>query len=258
MGAAGRIADRALAGGFEVLRRRAGNRAKAWLRARFPGLQNRVQAGTRGIASDWAGTRAWTEGGHIFVNTRGTWPEGRVEAGAEREELLEELREGLLALRDAATGESAVAEVTRGDEEFEGPEADLMPDLLVHWRSDLRVRALIAADGGVIRRPDAPEVPFGAHHPDGTLIASGSRFRRSAEPVRHSIYDVAPTLLHLLGRPVPEYFDGRVMVDLLTTEAAKDVRRVAGNAPRGGEERTEAAGDDGVVADRLRSLGYIE
>ncbi len=253
-----RAVDGALGAGFEALRRRAGNRVKAWLRARLPALQSRAQAGRRGLAADWPRTRVWTETGHVFVNTRGRWPQGCVEPGAEYEALLAELTDGLLALRDAATGEAAVEAVTRGDEEFTGPEAELMPDLLVHWRSDLRVRRLIAVDGALIERRDPPELPLGAHHPDGTLVACGPRFRALDASVAASIYDVAPTLLHLLGQPAPAYMDGRVMTDLLTTEAAEDVRRVVVNAPTGLGDRATTAGDDEVVRGRLRSLGYIE
>lgn len=253
-----RAVDSLLGGAFETARRSAGNRLKSWLRSRFPGLQSRAQAGVRGVIADWSRTRAWTEGGHIYVNTSGAWPEGHVEPGHERAELLSELRAGLLALRDADTGERAVASVTPGDEEFSGPEADLMPALLVHWRYDLHITRLLDRDGSIVERRDAPEVPWGAHHPDGTLLTSGPGFRRAGNPQPCSIYDVAPTILHLLGRPVAAHFDGRVMIDRITTKAAKDVRCGAVNVRQ--DMRVPASGEecDEVIIKRLRSLGYLE
>jgi predicted AlkP superfamily phosphohydrolase/phosphomutase len=149
-----------------------------------------------------------------------------------------------------------VSEVALGDDEFSGPEADLMPDLLVHWRNDLRITRLIGAGGAVIERPDAPEVPFGAHHPHGTLLASGPSFRALDAQQTHSIYDIAPTLMHLLGLPVPSHFDGRVMGELMTPAAAKDVRRESVNVSTVGQNPCVRADD--VVTERLRSLGYLE
>jgi arylsulfatase A-like enzyme len=109
-----------------------------------------------------------------------------------------------------------------------------------------------------VERPGAPEVPFGAHHPDGTLLTTGPSFREATGGTEHSIYDVAPTLLHLLGVPVPEHFDGRVMTDLLNDDAAKDVRRQTVKSTHAETARTASPGDDEIVRRRLRSLGYLE
>ncbi len=257
-GGAGRAADGLLRVGLATLRRRVGNQAKAWLRARLPRLQSRAQGAASGFVADWSRTRVFTETGHLFVSLRDRWPEGCVAPGSEYEGLLDELSEGLLALRDEATGLAAVDHVTRGTAEFSGLESDLMPDLLVHWRNDLRVRRLITRDGNVIARHNPPELPLGAHHPDGTLIASGPSFLANDRPVCVSIYDIAPTVLHLQGEPVPTYMDGRVLMELIRSERAEEVRQVVVNAPAGQGGRSLAACEDEVVRGRLRSLGYIE
>ncbi len=258
-----RAADGVLRRGFELVRSRAPNRLKVWLRSRFGGLQSRAQAGARGIEEDWERTRAWTDAGHIFINLRGRQPRGTVEPGEEHRALIDELSAGLRDLRDARTGEPVVADVTHGEDVFRGPYADIMPDLLVHWRNDLRVRRLVSTVGGterIVERHHPPSMPPGAHHPDGTLIAAGPSFRRLADGERQSVYDIAPTLLHLLGLPIPETLDGTVMVDLLTEDAAKGVRRVATKedvAASRADADGNARGSD-TVARRLRSLGYIE
>ncbi len=132
-----------------------------------------------------------------------------------------------------------------------------MPDLLVHWRHGRRIESVIASDGTVIARDNPPQLPFGAHHPDGTLVASGPSFRSAGMRVKRSIYDIAPTALHLLGQPIPEYFDGLVMTPLLTDEAAKDVARVSEKPRVDDNHRTTSPGDR-TVKERLRSLGYME
>ncbi len=252
-----RIFDRMVASGFELTRRRAPARVKAVLRARLPGLQTRAQAGVRAVAADWPHTRVFTETGHLFVNLRRRQPEGRIEPGEECEALLAELERELGALRDADSGEPAVEAVVRGSEVFHGPHVDLMPDLLVHWRHARVVHRLVWR-GEIITHPSPPELPTGAHHPDGTLLAAGPSFRGGGERAARSIYDIAPTVLHLAGCAVPAYMDGEVMDDLLTPRAAKDVRRDTVN-PSGDAQAVGEAGDaDEIVLGRLRSLGYID
>lgn len=256
-----RVADRILRDGFAMLRSGLPNRSKAWLRAHLPSWQTRAQAGVRGVSADWSRTRAFTEVGHVFINLRGRQPRGIVEPGTEYELLLDELSEGLLSLRDADTGADLVAAVERGAAHFHGPEADLMPDLLVHWRPDVVTRRGIWSSGAgdrLVERKAPPRLPPGAHHPDGTLIAYGPSFRLASEAGVRSIYDVAPTIVHLLGCSVPGHFDGAAMLDLLAEEAREEVESLPVNdtAPEAG--RNARAGDDEVVMERLRSLGYIE
>lgn len=252
-----RVVDRLSALGFEAIKSRAPARVKAALRARLPGLQGRAQAGMGGIAADWARTQAWTETGHIFVNQAGRWPEGIVEPGPATETLLAELAERLAELRDAHSGEPLVAGTERGAAQFHGPQADLMPDLLVHWRHDLRTTAA-QWRGRRIAPARPPTLPPGAHHPDGTLIASGPSFRALVDAPAQSIYDVAPTAKHLLGQAVPESMDGRVMTQVLTESAAQEVCIEAVNHAAQGVAEEAAHPADEVVLRRLRSLGYID
>lgn len=252
-----RVADGVSAVGFEAVKRRAPARLKSRLRARLPGLQGRAQAAVSGIPADWARTRAWTETGHIFVNERGRWTEGIVEPGSDVDALLAELESGLAELRDADTGEALLANTTRGAEQFSGPEADLMPDLLVHWRHDLCTHA--AQWRGHRITPTRHQVlPTGAHHPEGTLIAAGPAFNAVADVPAYSIYDVAPTVMHLLGQAVPDNMDGRIMTDLLTEVAAQDVRMEAVKE-QADEDQQQGPGEAAdIVLERLRSLGYID
>ncbi|HUS81155.1 MAG TPA: alkaline phosphatase family protein, partial [Armatimonadota bacterium] len=228
---------------------------KARLVSRFPGVWAGAQRLARGGEADWSRTRAWTETGHIFINLRGVWPEGIVEAGGKRDELLAEITDGLLSLEDADTGERVVAQVTRGDEQFSGPCADIMPDLLVHWRNDLRPRALLwrsPSRGPVtIPRPPSLTLPTGAHHPDGTLIAAGPAFASHHRPPAACVYDIAPTALHLLGLPVPSYMDGQVPAALLTQEALTGLRTVDMDPFDGTGDARPGAGDDPAVRARL-------
>ena len=261
-GGVGRGVNALLGGGLEFLKRRAPNALKVRLASRLPGLRARSLAGMRRITPDWERTRAWTETGHIFINLKGRQPNGIVEPGDEYEELLDSIARELLSLTEAESGERPVREVVRGSEVMHGPCAALMPDLLVHWRNEVPVRRLAwqRPDGErvSIEPPWKLQLPSGAHHPDGVLVAAGPDFREGLRAEALSIYDVAPTVLHLLGQAVPSYFDGKVATHLLPEEAAAGVRvREMRPGEGAGPPGDRVADEAGVVQERLRGLGYV-
>lgn len=86
------------------------------------------------------------------------------------------------------------------------------------------------------------------HRPNGVFIGSSSILRGGNEiPISHT--DIAPTVMALLDRPIPERMCGRPPDGLgleTTTETYDDVPFVSGE----GE-------NDSEVTDRLRDLGYL-
>ncbi len=54
-----------------------------------------------------------------------------------------------------------------------------------------------------------------SHMPDGVIIINGPMVRAGARIEGATIYDVAPTVLHLLGLPVPKDMKGRVLSGVL-------------------------------------------
>ena len=99
----------------------------------------------------------------------------------------------------------------------------------------------------------------GLHAPFGVFLAAGGGFRRGGQTRGMTILDVAPTLLHALGEPVPLDMDGKVGVS--SFEAAwleahppryvdADTSLLPLTAPTG-EVSQE-------MLERLRSLGYLE
>ncbi len=100
----------------------------------------------------------------------------------------------------------------------------------------------------------------GKHDLSGVFIAAGGPIRK-ATGVRASIYDVAPTVLALLGLPVPRDMPGRVLEEAIDPMflAEHPVRRIPSYEPLVDRDATLGSdgGDDEQKKDLLRSLGYI-
>lgn len=120
---------------------------------------------------------------------------------------------------------------------------------------------LIVSDHGF--EPTGHLHPSGDHHPDGVLILSGGPIRAGVHVESASIYDVAPTVLRLLGLPVPEDLEGRVWEEVLRPEfrTAHPRRTVASLAPLfdpGRAARPAEDPGDREMRELLRSLGYLD
>ena len=75
-----------------------------------------------------------------------------------------------------------------------------------------------------------------------------------------SVYDVAPTVLALLGIPVPEDMDGRVAVEFFEPPFWQEhpVRTVPSyERPVSYEEGSGPKVTDDKVLEQLRALGYV-
>jgi predicted AlkP superfamily phosphohydrolase/phosphomutase len=152
--------------------------------------------------------------GAIRLNLRGREPFGAVEPGAEADACLEELRRELSALEHPETGERIVVRVETAEEAF-GPERHPdVPDLVVLFRDDLGpLEACRSERVGVVTRPNYnPRIPrSGDHTAHSRLWAIGPGLEPGTIDGAN-VLDVAPTLLELLGVPLPDGLDGRPLL----------------------------------------------
>ena len=134
-------------------------------------------------------------------------------------ERMRELRALLEQLHDPVTGDR-VADVFARDEVYKGHMKNA-PDMIVVPRSGTSITEVIR---------DKPEVwgPGlnnweGMHEQEGMFLASGQDIRQGEEITGASLLDVAPTILHLFGVPIPRDMDGRVLSEIFsdTSEAAR-------------------------------------
>jgi len=164
---------------------------------------------------DWSGTRAYAVGlGQIYVNLRDREGQGVVSAGGEYKALQDEMRAKLLELQDPDTGERVFRDIYRRDDIYKGDYLQNAPDLLVGFNDGYRVGWQDTL-GGVARSvvENNNRKWSGDHCATATEISAGVLFsNRRISTESPSIMDLSPTVLKLLGVPLPEDVDGKPLL----------------------------------------------
>lgn len=200
---------------------------------------------------DHANTTAFVHGaGNVYVNDAERFEDGVVAPG-QRESVKADLVERFESVTDPETGDR-VFDVADGDALF--PRDDDAPDLVLSGRDGYEVLSMLTED----LFHDA-ETKAAGHRPEGVFFSWGPGVQAGARTEDATVVDVAPTVLHAIGEPVPEHVDGRVLTETFDPDSAPATRDVAGidldYDASGGEAAT---GDVSDVEERLRGLGYIE
>jgi predicted AlkP superfamily phosphohydrolase/phosphomutase len=187
----------------------------------------------------------------ININLRGREPQGIVEPGQEYEKLREEIISKLRRLTDPESGERVMAQVYRNNEIYWGPRLDKTPDIV-----GVPTHKYRTGPGAFAKSVFATNVTSevaGAHfaQPNGILLAYGPRIKRSETLEGARLIDISPTVLHMMGLPVPDDMDGRVLQEIFKEDSEPAQREV-----RFEQIDTEKERVQGTIA-RLKSLGGI-
>jgi hypothetical protein len=101
----------------------------------------------------------------------------------------------------------------------------------------------------------------GKHHIDGVLIACGPSIKKGV-PVRAHLLDIAPTILTIMGLPVPEDMEGRVLTEIIEEEflAAHPIQTVGSFEDYLVRDQLAVSEDvnEEELLQRLRALGYVK
>jgi predicted AlkP superfamily phosphohydrolase/phosphomutase len=235
----------------------------AWQEGQAPASGNAEALGLNQLARhvyqmDWSRTRAFApmpsgNGIHI-VKADAAHPNGVT--SAEYSAFRDRLASALLGVKDPDTGERVVARVRTRDELFRGPLFAVAPDLTLELE-DGGLMSILSSPVPVRRRA----MPTGTHRPEGIFVATGPEIQRGAPLPPLSILDVAPLMVHELGLPVLDSFEGRLVSEALDPQAfsLRPPQWETGSAP------IASVGDldldpeaEAEILDRLRALGYVE
>jgi len=102
---------------------------------------------------------------------------------------------------------------------YSGEKVNLLPDIIFtinNWR------CVIVED--TFDRPLFEEKPFstrhtGSHRLNGIFLAHGPGIKKGYKIENAKIYDIAPTILHIFGLPIPKDIDGRVLKEIFKDDS---------------------------------------
>jgi len=256
---------------MSVLKKNLSQDLRSKLKKLLPGLRDRLEGTLFSSMFEWPKTRAYSLGsyGNIYINLKNREPEGIVDE-KDYEGLRSNISDRLMALRDPTTGEKVATRVYRREELFKGPLISKAPDLIAHW-SDAgyhSVQRFGKKEDSVFSndlRFHLTNLAFsGCHRLDGIFAVKGEGIQKGNEIKGAKIIDLAPTILHCLGLPIPSDMDG-VPLKQSFTESYLDHNPIRYEETSPSETHTEQVKghiysheESRKVAARLRSLGYIE
>jgi predicted AlkP superfamily phosphohydrolase/phosphomutase len=239
-------------------------------------LASKIESALRFSNIDWSQTRAYSEETPYFptiwINMQGREPDGTVRPGKDYEQVREQIIRELYRWSDPETGKRVVTRVHRREDLYLGPFVEKFPDLIIEWNLDNGYSYLFKNSGRrmgrhlPIARVDEKErnkCKSGDHRDTGIFIAFGENIKTPLEWNGAELMDLAPTILHLLGLPIPADMDGRILSEVLEDEylGAHPVCYGAGTAAEvspEGRHPDYSEEEEDAIKERLRGLGYIE
>ncbi len=198
--------------GFHGYRR--GLHVNQWLRQQgLLTLRHNAETGREFLLDvDWSQTKAYALGtGQIYLNLRGREASGIVSRD-DAPAIAQQIRTGLLALRDTDKGDVPVVRaVYLGSEVFVGGRSADAPDLQVAFVESYRTSwetILGGAPAGLFA--DNPKKWSGDHAASDVEETPGILISNRPLPVANpDLVDFAPTALRFFGKTVPRHYVGR-------------------------------------------------
>lgn len=255
--------------GLSFLKRHLSQDMRSRLKKAFPGMRDKVEGLLFSSLFDWTKTSAYSLGsyGNIYINLKGREPDGIVEPGAEYEELRKNIIERLKELRDPDTGRPVVKKVHRKEELYHGPFLHKAADLIVEWSDEgyHSVQRFGSVEDSVFSDRlhfHLTKIRYTGHHRlNGIFTIKGKSIKQGTEINNARIIDLAPTVLYLLGLPIPDDMDGRILREVfdnnISTSSIK-YEKVASELNKETECGIYSKAESDEIAKRLKSLGYIE
>lgn len=207
---------------------------------------------------DWSRTIAYSLGnfGQLYLNMRGREPQGIV-GQDEYYQTRKSIRHQLASFVNPETGRPLFGRIFAKEELYEGPCLDQAPDIL-YFPAEEADMVFGKYEFGSNRVVELGFATSAQHKMNGVFAAYGHGVRPGVELEGASIIDIAPTVLYLLGVPIPCEMDGRVLKDVLSSDLMRDFPITFGEDRRYVQDRSGYSDEDeDRIREHLKRLGYV-
>jgi predicted AlkP superfamily phosphohydrolase/phosphomutase len=209
--------------------------------------------GGRALPVDWSRTKVATVGAYecafLYVNLIGRGPAGIVPP-EEYDHIVSDVITRFSEVRHPLTGEKVYKQVARGSEIYPSSSRDiLLPDVILLPEEGYGLSSKISN-----ALPEATSE--GVHRHNGVVFLKDESVKRSMPAFSPLLIDMAPTILHAIGLPVPTDMDGRVLEEVFLTPRTVGYEKVDNRVTHEPVQYLEAEAE--MIEQRLRDLGYVE
>jgi len=196
----------------------------------------------------------------INASSSGIWVD---EKDRDYEKTRDRIVERFNALKDPDKGDPVIKAYRREDI-YKGPYVKDAPGIMLDFADGYNLSPIIASDRSALRkvhymvRPSVGDAA-GQHAKNGIFMAYGTGIKNTRLDGL-SITDAAPTIIHMMGLPVPEDMDGRVAREIFEPGSLFYEKKISFKKAEKRNAQSDIVWKDRdreIIEDRLRSFGYL-
>jgi predicted AlkP superfamily phosphohydrolase/phosphomutase len=214
---------------------------------------------------EWNNTYAYAMSFGININLKGREPNGVV-SPSDYNSLIEKIKVHLYQLEDPDTRRKIISRVFTKEELYSGPYMQSAPDIQFLLSEPDYMFSKSLDDTALFKNMNH-EYAISAHHINSEECVNNAIFMACGKYIKPTsigssprIMDIVPTVLHVMGIPVPESLDGKIMTDILDKEflIMNQINYQKANIFKERDAVFIGEEEEQKTKEHLRNLGYIE
>lgn len=193
---------------------------------------------------NWKKTQAFTINGYIWGNMH-----------YNETKSANEICERLKRWKGPVNNKNIIKHMYKREEIFSGPYLERLPDIFLEPNEGYAFHTPLIKNMKIFHKVDVEHFDrVGTHDLNGILVIKGNNIKSQAS-IQADIVDLAPTVLAVLGLPIPKHMDGRVLEEAFIERPEITVKDMG--VPDIFKSEGHSEDDEREIEKRLKDLGYL-